>query len=63
MYHPEDRSLFSDSSKRSLKCVSLHNCNKYASVPIAHSTTFKEKHEAIKYCMCWKKFPMINMDG
>ena len=51
MYHPEDWRLFTDSSKRSLKCVLLHNGNKYASVPIAHSTTLKEKYEAIKYVL------------
>jgi len=42
MYHPEDWKLFIDSSKRSLKCVLLHNGKKYASVPIADSTTLKE---------------------
>jgi len=53
MYHPEDWRLpvFIDSSKRSLKCVLLHSGNKYASVPIAHSTTLKEKYEAIKYVL------------
>jgi len=29
----------------------LHNGNKYASVPIAHATTLKEKYEAIKYVL------------
>ncbi|KAK8383349.1 hypothetical protein O3P69_019012 [Scylla paramamosain] len=33
--------LFFDSSKRSLKCVLLHNGNQFASVPLAHSTTLK----------------------
>ena len=40
--------LFIDSSKRSLKCVLLHNTNEYASIPIDHSTKLKEKYEAIK---------------
>ena len=40
--------LFIDSSKRSLKCVLLHNTNEYASIPIGHSTTLKEKYEPVK---------------
>ncbi|KAI6659705.1 hypothetical protein LOD99_14630 [Oopsacas minuta] len=47
-YRPEDWSLFNDSSKRSLKCVLLHNGNKYASVSIVHSTKLKEEYENIK---------------
>ena len=42
---------FIDSSKRSLKCVLLHNTNTYASIPIGHSTTWKKKHESIKQVM------------
>ena len=38
---PKDWRLFIDSSKRSLKCVLLHN--QFASVPITHSTTLKGK--------------------
>ena len=30
-----------------MKCVLLHNENQYASVPLAHSTTMKEKHKEI----------------
>ena len=37
-----------DSSKRSLKCVLLHSTNKYASIPIEHLTTLKEKYDPIK---------------
>lgn len=37
-YQPNDWRLFIDSSRRSLKCVLLHNGNKYGSIPIAHST-------------------------
>ena len=48
-YEPKDWRLFIDSSKRSLKCVLLHNGNQFASVPIAHLTTLKEKYEAVKY--------------
>ena len=44
-YEPKVSWQFLDSSKRSLKCVLLHNGNQFASVPIAHSTTQKEKYE------------------
>ena len=50
-YKPKDWRLFIDSSKRSLKCVLLHNGNQFASVPIAHSTTLKKKYEAVKYVL------------
>ena len=40
--------MFIDSSKRSLKCVLLHNTNEYGSIPIGHSTTLKETYESIK---------------
>ena len=50
-YEPKDWRLFIDSCKRSLKCVLLHNGNQLASVPIAHSTTLKEKYEAVKYVL------------
>ena len=46
-YTPDDWRLFIDSSKRSLKCVLLHNGNKYGSIPIGHSTTMKEEYETI----------------
>jgi len=42
MYKPEDWRLFIDSSKESLKAVLLHNGNKYAAVPIGHSTILKD---------------------
>ena len=48
-YKPKDWRLFIDSKKYSLKCVLLHNGNQFASVPIAHSTTLKEKYEVVKY--------------
>ena len=47
-YNASNWRLFIDSSKRSLKCVLLHNTNAYASIPIGHSTTLKEKHQPIK---------------
>ncbi|XP_049957523.1 uncharacterized protein LOC126474131 [Schistocerca serialis cubense] len=47
-YRPEDWRLFIDSSTRSLKCVLLHNGNRYASIPIAHSTKLCEAYANIK---------------
>ena len=47
-YNVDEWRLFIDSSKRSFKCVILHNGNKYASVPIGHSVNMKEKYEEIK---------------
>lgn len=46
-YIPGDWRLFIDSSKRSLKCVLLHNGNKFGSIPIAHSTKLKEEYNNI----------------
>ena len=50
-YEPQDWRFFIDSCKRSLKCVLLHNGNAYGSVPLAHSTTLKEKYDEIKYVL------------
>jgi len=50
-YDPRDWRLFIDSCKRSLKCVLLHNGNQFASIPLAYSTTLKEKYEAVKYVL------------
>ena len=47
-YTPSEWRLFIDSSKRSLKCVLLHNGNKLASVPIGHSIQMKETYENMK---------------
>lgn len=49
-YQPADWRLFIDSSKRSLKCVLLHNeaSNTYGAVPIGHSTKLKEEYGSIK---------------
>ncbi|KAL7291798.1 hypothetical protein TKK_0014580 [Trichogramma kaykai] len=44
IYKTDEWRLFIDSSKRSLKAVLLHNTNKFASIPIAHSTTTKETY-------------------
>ena len=44
--NPQERRLFLDSSKVSLKCVLLHNENSYTSIPIGHSTTLKNNIKA-----------------
>lgn len=48
MYNSTEWRLFIDSSKRSLKCVLLHNGNLYGAVPIGHSVCLREKHGDIK---------------
>lgn len=55
-YIPDDWRLFIDSSKRSLKCVLLHNGNKYGSIPIAHSTKMKEEYDNIAFVLEKIKF-------
>ena len=47
-YTPADWRLFLDSSKRSLKCVLLHNGNVYGAVPVGHSVHLREEHNDIK---------------
>ena len=47
-YDSKDWRLFIDSSKRSLKCVLLHNGNKCGSIPIGHSVQMKEEYDNIK---------------
>ena len=60
-YIPDKWRLFIDSCKRSLKCMLLHNGNKYASIPIAHSTKLKEEYETIR--LFWKKLIIKNING
>ena len=48
VYQDEEWRLFIDSSKRSLKVVLLHNGNRFAPIPIAHSTKLKETYENLK---------------
>lgn len=50
-YDPGEWRLFLDSSKRSLKCVLLHNGNVYGAVPVGHSTVLKERHDDITTVM------------
>ena len=47
-YNPDEWRLFIDSSKRSLKCVLLHNGNKFACVLIRHSMIVKEHYLNVK---------------
>lgn len=47
-YNATEWRLFIDSSKRSLKCVLLHNGNLYGSVPIGHSVSLREEYGDIK---------------
>jgi hypothetical protein len=50
-YTPNEWRLFIDRSKRSLKCVLLHNGNKYGSIPIGHSTGLKEEYNTISFVL------------
>ena len=47
-YSPADWRLFTDNSKRNLKYVLLYITNFYGSILIGHSTTLKEKYDAIR---------------
>ena len=47
-YNLEEWRLFLDSSKRSLKCVLLHNGNRHGAVSVGHSTVLKEQQDDIK---------------
>jgi hypothetical protein len=55
-YNPSEWHLFIDISKRSLKCVLLHNGNKYGSIPIGHSTRMKEEYKAISLVLEKKNY-------
>ena len=47
-FHNTEWRLFIGSSKRSLKCVLLHNGNEFASIPIGHSVQMKESYDSMK---------------
>ncbi|KAI6651918.1 hypothetical protein LOD99_4797 [Oopsacas minuta] len=47
-YNPSDWRLFIDSSKRSLKCVLLHNGNIFGSIPIGYLVKLKEEYNNVK---------------
>lgn len=51
IYKSTNWRLFIDSSKTSLKAVLLHNGNKYAAVPLAHSTTLRESYKNLKFLL------------
>ena len=55
-YNSEEWRLFMDSSKRSLKCVLLHNGENYGAVPIGHSTVLKEQQQDIRTVMNLLKY-------
>ena len=61
--HHESRDwrLFIDGSKRSLKCVLLHNGNRFALVSLAYSTLLKEKYDSVKYVL--EKSLTVNTSG
>lgn len=50
-YSSNDWRLFIDSSKKSLKAVLLHNGNKFASIPIAHSVKMKEEYASLGFLL------------
>ena len=58
VYDSTEWRLFIDSSKASLKCVMLHNGNRYASIPICHSVEnmnmllIKIKFKEHKWIVC-----------
>ena len=47
-YKPAAWTLFTDSSKRSLECVLLHNGKIFASISIGHSIQMKESYDNMK---------------
>lgn len=55
-YSADQWRLFIDSSKRSLKAVLLHNTNKYAPIPVAHSTVMNESYENLKSLLAALKY-------
>ena len=55
-YTPSEWRLFIDSSKRSLKCVLLHNGNKLASIPIGHSVQMKKTYKNMKIILDRMKY-------
>ena len=48
---PKRVATFLESSKRSLKCVLLHNGNRYGTVPVGYSTVLKEQKDDIRTVM------------
>ena len=48
IHNPNEWRMFFDSSKRSLKCVLLHNGNLFGAVPVAHSVCLCEEYGDVK---------------
>ena len=55
-YDPNDWRFFIDSSKKSLKCVLLHNENLFGALPIGYSVYLKAKHEHMKVVIDFLKY-------
>ena len=55
-YDPTEWRLFIDSCKASLKCVLLHNGNRYASIPIGHSVHLAETYQNKKMSLTKIKY-------
>ena len=55
-YDPNEWRLFIYSSKKSIKCVLLHNGNLFGIIPIGHSVYLKEKHEHVKVVLDLLKY-------
>ena len=60
-YPPDEWRLFIDSSKRSLKCVLLHNGNKFACVPIKHFVITKENYLDVKMVLLKLRYSEHNL--
>ena len=48
VYDPNELRRFINSSKQSLKCVLLHNTNRYGAVPLGHSVVLQKTCESVK---------------
>ena len=55
-HDPTEWRLLIDSCKASLKCVLLHNGNRYASIPIGHSVHLKETYQNMKMLLTKIKY-------
>lgn len=50
-YKAEEWRLFMDSTTKNFKAILLNNGNKYAPIPVAHSTVLNEKYEDLKFVL------------
>ena len=55
-YDPTKWLLFIDSCKASLKCVLLHNGNRYAAIPVGHYVDLKETYQNMKMLLAKIKY-------